>query len=196
MVNLQLNGVPVTMEVDTGATVSLMSQDSQRCFFPEAVLDRPTVRLTTYTTEAIPVVGIMTVQVEYLSYVEPHTFYVVQGNGPTLLGRDWLQHVRLDWKRLGVAYVHDKLSALPEIMERHPDVFKEELGLMDQFTAKLAVKPGPRPRFCGPRPVPFALKAAIEQDLDRLEETGVLEKVTHSEWAAPIVAVPKSDGTI
>ena len=35
-----------------------------------------------------------------------------------------------------------------------------------------------------------------EQDLDRLEKMGVLEKVKYSDWAAPIVPVPKSDGGI
>ena len=180
-VNLRLNGVPVNMEVDTGATVSLMFERSQRHFFPEAVLERPKVRLTTYTTEAISVVGTMTVKVEYLNHVGFHTLYVVQGNGPTLLGRDWLQHVRLDWKSLGVAYMHDRPAALPEIVERHADVFNKELELMDQFTAKLVVKPGAQPCFCWPRPVPFAQKSDIEWELDRLEETGVLEKVTHNE---------------
>ena len=92
--------------------------------------------------------------------------------------------------------MHDRPAGLPEIMERHAEVFQEELGLMDQFAAKLVVKPGARPRFCRPRPVLFALKGAIEWELNRLEETGVLEKVTHSDWAAPIVVVPKSDGTI
>jgi len=28
-------------------------------------------------------------------------------------------------------------------------------------------------------------------ELDRLEVAGIIEQVTHSEWAAPIVAVPK-----
>ena len=85
-VNLQLNGVPVTMEVDTGVTVLLMSEESQRHFFPEVVFKRSTVRLTTYNMEAIAVVGTMTVQVEYLGYVGSHTLYVVQETGPTLLG--------------------------------------------------------------------------------------------------------------
>ena len=65
--NLRLNGVSVTMEVDTGVTVSPMSEQSQRHFFLEAVLERPKVRLTTYTTEVISVVGMMTVKVEYLN---------------------------------------------------------------------------------------------------------------------------------
>ena len=44
--------------------------------------------------------------------------------------------------------------------------------------------------------MPFALKDPIEWELDRLGDSGVLEKVSYSYWAAPIVAVPKSDRTI
>ena len=54
----------------------------------------------------------MTVQVKYLSYVGRHTLYVLEGSGPTLLDQDWLEHVRLDWKRMGVAYMHDWPVAL------------------------------------------------------------------------------------
>ena len=52
------------------------------------------------------------------------------------------------------------------------------------------------PKFCKARSVPFSIKQAIEQELDVLERSGILEKVTYSEWAAPIVAVPKKDGKI
>ena len=50
------------------------------------------------------------------------------------------------------------------------------------------------PIFLKPRPVPFAIKEAVGKELDRLEADGILEKVTHSNWAAPIVAVPKGEG--
>ena len=108
--SVELNGVPVTMEVDTGVTVSLMSEQKQRQLFPQVLLEKPTVRLTMYTMESIKVVGQMTVQVKCLSYVGRHTLYVVRGSIPTLLGREWLQHARLYWKSLGVAYVHDRSS--------------------------------------------------------------------------------------
>ena len=39
----------------------------------------------------------------------------------------------------------------------------------------------------------FAIKDAIGRELDRLEQQGIIDKVSHSEWAAPIVAVPKKD---
>ena len=43
-------------------------------------------------------------------------------------------------------------------------------------------------------PVPFAIRDAVGQELDRLEKQGILQRVDHREWAAPIVAVPKKDG--
>ena len=44
--------------------------------------------------------------------------------------------------------------------------------------------------------MPYALRSRIEEELDRLEREGILEKVTHSEWATPIVAVPKPNGRV
>ena len=44
--------------------------------------------------------------------------------------------------------------------------------------------------------MPYAIHGTIERDLECLENLGVIEKVCHSEWAAPIVAVPKSDGAV
>ena len=58
------------------------------------------------------------------------------------------------------------------------------------------MKPGAKPKFCKASPVPFALKAATEKQLDRLESEGILEKISYSEWTAPVVPVPKAEGTI
>ena len=57
--------------------------------------------------------------------------------------------------------------------------------------AKLYVKSGSKAKFFNPRPVPHALKEAIEQELDCLESMGVTEKVRYSEWAVPTVPVVK-----
>ena len=44
--------------------------------------------------------------------------------------------------------------------------------------------------------MPYAIRGAIERDLERLESVGVIEKTNYSNWAAPIVAGPKPDGTV
>ena len=40
------------------------------------------------------------------------------------------------------------------------------------------------------------MKETIERELDRLESSGIIEKVTYSPWAAPVVPVRKGDGHI
>ena len=49
------------------------------------------------------------------------------------------------------------------------------------------------------RTVPFAIKAAVEleiEKIERMENQGVLRFVPFSEWAIPIVIVPKSAGQL
>ena len=65
------------------------------------------------------------------------------------------------------------------------------MGTIKTFNAKLHVDPNVSPKFFKARTVPYAIKGSIEEELDRWEREGIVEKVTHSEWATPLVAVPK-----
>ena len=44
--------------------------------------------------------------------------------------------------------------------------------------------------------MPFALRAKVDKELERLDEAGVIWPVQFSEWAAPIVPVLKRDGSV
>ena len=66
---------------------------------------------------------------------------------------------------------------------------------MKDVKAKLYLKQGAKPKFFEPRPVPHALKGAIERELDRMEGMGALEKVRYSKYVSPVVPVVKSDKT-
>ena len=65
----ELNGKSLDMGVDTGAAVSLMSKTTQKKLFPQAKLQKTTMKLQTYTTEALSVLGTLEVQVKYGKYV-------------------------------------------------------------------------------------------------------------------------------
>ena len=122
---------------------------------------------------------------------EPLHLLVVEGDGPSLFGRDWLMRLKLDWSQLNQVHTVDTLQ---EILQTHEAVFKDELGCVKDVEAKLHMDFPPK--FCTARSVPFALRERVERELDRLVEEGVIEPVEHSEWASPLVPVVKEDGSI
>ena len=56
-VEVQINGKPLSMEVDTGAAVSLISYKKLKQVLPRIKIKKTMVVLRTYTSEAIPVRG-------------------------------------------------------------------------------------------------------------------------------------------
>ena len=50
--------------------------------------------------------------------------WFVQYNGPSLLGRSWLQHLQLDWQEIHAM----RENSLCVLLDRHATVFQEELG--------------------------------------------------------------------
>ena len=85
---------------------------------------------------------------------------------------------------------------LDTILEKYSEVFSEDLGTIKPFQANLFLKKGAKPKFCHARPVPYAMKAAVDQELNKLEKVGVLKKVDFSDWATQVVVVPKKNGRV
>ena len=208
MVKMEVNGESLMMEIDTGAAVTIISEEVYREKFPKLLLTESALKLATYTTQRIQVCGEVRVRVR-LGKQERHCrLVVVAGKGPSLLGRDWLKMFRIQWHQINALVtppiinskrirenkgVADKVEAL---VNGFPEVFNDNLGEIHPFKARLVLKEGAQPIFCRPRSVPFAIKEQIERELERLEKTGVICPVNHSEWATPIVPIPKPDRSI
>ena len=193
-VEVKLNGVPYLMELDTGASCSLISGAT----FEElkkrgAMLTPSTAKLCTYTGEAIRVVGSTNVQVSYEDQDVTLPLVVTEGNGPSLIGRNWLSSLRLNWKSIFTVRAQ---KTLDEILSNYDEVFHDDLGTLEGVTAKLHVDTSASPLFHKARPVAFALRPKIEEELGRLQSLGVIESVQFSDWAAPIVPVVKDDGSV
>lgn len=86
--------------------------------------------------------------------------------------------------------------SLEQVLHVHQDIFKPGLGKINGTSAKLHVKSEAIPKFCRARQVPYAIKPAVEAELNRLEAAGVITPINTSEWASPIVCVPKSDKSV
>lgn len=58
------------------------------------------------------------------------------------------------------------------------------------------LKPDVKPKFIKARRVAFPLWEKVEKELENQVAEGLLLKVDKSEWATPIVVVPKADGSV
>lgn len=188
VVIMRINGQKMPMEVDTEAAVSVILSATNDQLFSNTQLSDTTIILTTYTGGQMAVVGQMElVQVVYGKVNKLLLPYVVKEQGPSLMGREWLKEVQLDWQKLNVASTDlvtqssSKKVDNCKLLQKYNTVFTEGLGVMNTFEAALQLKEGAKPKFCHARPVPFALKGVIEKELDRLEAEGTLKKVTHSD---------------
>ena len=120
---------------------------------------------------------------------------VSKGNGLSLLGRNWLEEIRLNWSEIACTNgMKLSQSELDKILDKYKDVFTVELGHCKGVKAKLRICE--RPKFHRPRPVPLAMRVKIETELQHRVDMGILEKVDTADWAAPIVPVTKPSGEI
>ena len=198
LVTMTVNDKELTMEIDTGASLSVISEATYLSTWPEDV--RPTLkpsdtRLRTYSGETLTVCGAIDVPVVYNNQSKHLSMQVLKDKGPTLLGRDWLHHLKLDWQRLNTVRQHTD-RRLQTILSEHAEVFKDELGAVREVKVQIHVKPNAQPHFCRPRPVPYSLRQKVESELQRLQDQGVIEPVPFSDWAAPIVPVLKRDSSV
>ena len=93
MVALWLNGQKLDMEVDIGTSFSVISETTRQRMFSNETLHHSDLVLKTYTDESMEVRGTLNMWVKYGDQKEKLVLVVVEGNGPSLLGRNWLKYI-------------------------------------------------------------------------------------------------------
>ena len=152
------------MEVDISASVSIMSENQYHKLWRGRSLSTSAIRLQTYSKEPTRIMGSTEVQVVYEGQTTTPLLVVVEGDGPTLLGRNWLSKIRLNWDK-----IHYMTSpGLHESLSKYDELFQERLESFKDYEAKIEVDPGATPRFCKARIVPYAIREKVEEELDRL----------------------------
>ena len=73
------------------------------------------------------------------------------------------------------------------------DVFNDDLGELRGVQVKIHVNREPQSKFYWPRPVLYALREGIEEELFRLTKAGIIEPIQYADWAVPIVPVLKEN---
>ena len=184
------------MVLDTGSAVLVVSKGVYQEYLRHVPLKDTSLKLRTYTGEPVEPTGFCNVTVQYKGQSKELPIYVMENDGPTLFGRDWLESIRLEWPLLQLG-TSTTVSVLEEVLSKHAlTVFFEGLGRVKSVQARIQLKEGARPQFWKPRPIALARKPAVDEALRELDAEGVIKKVVTSEWAAPIVTPVKKGGSV
>jgi len=190
---MSVNGHDIDFEIDTGAGLTIINEKTYR-EMGGGPLHQTRIQLYTYTRDKVGVLGEMSTQVSYKGQTKQLAILVVKGEGPNLIGRNWLKAIQLDWRAIFRLEIEQQ-QELKALLSKFGEVFKGELGTLVGATAKIYVDLEAKPRYFKARPLPYALKEKVEAELVRLEKEGIIEPVSFSEWAAPIVPILKPDQT-
>ena len=120
-------------------------------------LEHTNVVFKTYWGESIHALGKVKILVHYHDQKELLNLHVIEGNKPSLIRRDWLYNLGLNWHEI-FSIRDDGRQKLEEFEE----IFGSDLGILKGEKAKIYLKDNVKPKFCKACPVPYALKQKIE----------------------------------
>ncbi|KAG8174243.1 hypothetical protein JTE90_025808 [Oedothorax gibbosus] len=199
-VKVKIEGIHATMEVDTGAPVTIVPfaffRNHESVFAP---LQKTSMKLRSFTRHELEIAGTTNVTVEYKNQRKLLPLVVVHQSSVMLMGRSWIRDLGVlkDLEdQLFTNAIQESKQSLKDILEKHNELFADGLGKVKNVQVHLKKIADPTPRFFKARPVPYAYRVKVEQEIDRFLELGALEPVQYSDWATPVVPVLKSNGNV
>ena len=192
IIPVQVNGIDLSFSLDTASRCSIIGEAIYKEFLSAVPLEETLINLKSYTGHAVELLGQIPVTVKYGSQCKKMTLIVAKGDRTALFGREWLKQIHLDWENIfSVQSSHN----LEELLSKYSSVFSSDMGEIKNFEAHIEMA-NVTPKFHKARPVPYALVEGVKKELDRLESSDIITKIERSEWASPIVVVPKTDGSL
>lgn len=178
---LEVNGQYIEFEIDTSAAVTIMSEYDTCTYFKNVTVKHTDVRLVSYCSIELQCIGYIVVQVKYKELVKFLNIYIVRGKRKPLLGREWIRQLFTEADCLHcVVPLHEITvgheSRLQKILHKFISECSPTMSAMTGVQAKLTLKPNSSPVFMRARVVPFKMIPLVEQELDNLEKSGVIEK--------------------
>jgi hypothetical protein len=211
IVNLKVDTKDVDFHVDTGSSHSIVSQNVYNDKFSQFPLVKTDQVLRSYTGDIVSLVGMAHVNVKYNDSQYACALLVASGSDrPSLLGRDWLSVIRLKWNEIvnrpRVFFINK--STVPKLcfpacppdfnllIDKNVNLFQPNSDGIRGLTASINLKPNVSPIFQKASPIPYAMQDSVNREYDRLVEAGILYPLEFSDWASPVVVVPKTNDKI
>lgn len=207
VISLSIMDKNVEFEVDTGACITVMNKDEYYNIFGNLPVQKSFSNIVSVTGQQIKEIGKINVEVVFghnrrkldLVIVDSDRFFM------PLLGRNWLDVLIPEWRDRVVEFDCNVVNSvrnfdsniLNKIRKQFPKIVCETLHHpISGYVVDIVLRENSVPIFHAPYSVPYRLREKVSVELDRLVSQGILEPVSRSRWASPIVVVPKANGEI
>ena len=173
-VKMKINSKPCLMELGTAADFSIISESDYLEKFADKPLTASKVILKTYTGEVLDLLGEMQRSIIYNGKQYHLPILVADYDAkPSLLGKNWLQHFKLEWGEIFCIPKGDPVSSdsqLTDLLSKYSELVTESYEGMKGLDAHITMKSNAKPVFVKTRRVPYAPKEQVQSELDKLEK--------------------------
>ncbi|UYV66132.1 K02A2.6-like, partial [Cordylochernes scorpioides] len=182
----------IKFEMDTGSGLTLISEKDFKNSLQHLKLEKASIIVRTYDGTVVPILGKINVKVECQDITYKLRALVVKGEKRALMGREWINRLKLGC--FAVKHMPVEIT-IEEILKENQALFVETTEPIKGFTFSVNMC-DVNPIFHKARPVPFAIRPAVTEALDKMVAKGYLCEVASSKWATPVVVVPKKNKEI
>lgn len=183
-IQCEIGGVLVHAVIDSGSKYNLLSQKDWETLKTNKVRVSNQRRETSksfkaYGGQPLALLGVFTAMIKLCNVTGLAEFYVIEGHGKILIGRDTATS-------MGVLKINIPVNEIKAEC-KHLGTIK---GIVVDIPIKADVAPVVQPY----RRIPVALEERVDKKIDELLSQGVIEPVNEpSKWVSPVVVVPKGD---
>ncbi|KAJ1526442.1 hypothetical protein ONE63_009576 [Megalurothrips usitatus] len=207
-VEVSVNKIPAKFQVDTGADVTVISEETYRAQFAAIPLRDTRHRLRGPSRRFLTVLGVLETSIGWRDRAAEQAVYVIKEKTSSLLGRPAIEDLHLLRWDLddAVAAAIEQLDAAKKAVAREtaareaefPEVFRG-LGCINYSRPYcIVLKEGAVPHaVTAPRRVSVKLREKVREELQRMVKMGVISPVDEAtEWCAPMVVALKANGGV
>ena len=166
----ELNDTFVQMEVDTGASRSIISRFNYKSIWSETKQPKllpPTQQFNVWVGKQLSILGEITVKTKLFgdstknSPTKTANLVVVEGQGPILFSRDNLSNFNLPLVSFSEINANGSNNFTTCLDGEFPDLFAEGLGCYSDYKVSFDTNPHATPKFCKARSVSYAMKPVL-----------------------------------
>ncbi|UYV60122.1 K02A2.6-like, partial [Cordylochernes scorpioides] len=195
--SIYIDGKEIKMTIDTGSDTTFIGLENLKNIFPKSQM--PTLNGTERKfyaygqTSPLPCCGYFFADVSWGERSIKEQIFVIEGKAEPILGKK--ASFELEIIKRGTKIRNIQQEVIPKdiynLIQENMNLFQGQ-GNVKGYSQKITLKENVTPVAQRCRHFPYKMVEAINQELDKMIEDGIIEEVHEaSEWISNIVAVPK-----